>query len=129
MDGTTVAYKVNELTPDPRVPFDPKITKSYVTYAHRIAARGLVNSSVGGGPVTESGNIDDAALAAGTGIHAGVYEARLAAGTWFRDTGLVDESPTFLETIVFRFTVTRADEHYHLPIKLTPWGLSVWRGR
>ena len=48
MDGTTVAYKVNELTPDPRVSFDPRITKSYVTYAHRIAARGLVNSSVGG---------------------------------------------------------------------------------
>jgi ribulose-5-phosphate 4-epimerase/fuculose-1-phosphate aldolase len=49
MDGTTqAAFKVNELTPDPNVSFDPKIAKDYVTYAHRIAARGLVNSSVGG---------------------------------------------------------------------------------
>src|SRR5215207_3121821 len=50
MDGSTtpVAFKVNELTPDPSVQFDPKVTKSYVTYAHRLAARGLVNSSVGG---------------------------------------------------------------------------------
>lgn len=49
MDGTTpVAFKVNELTPDPDVQFDPKVSKSYVTYAHRLAARGLVNSSVGG---------------------------------------------------------------------------------
>jgi ribulose-5-phosphate 4-epimerase/fuculose-1-phosphate aldolase len=49
MDGSTSpAFKVNELTPDPNVQFDPKVTKSYVTYAHRLAARGLVNSSVGG---------------------------------------------------------------------------------
>lgn len=49
MDGSTSpAFKVNELTPDPSVQFDPKVTKSYVTYAHRLATRGLVNSSVGG---------------------------------------------------------------------------------
>jgi ribulose-5-phosphate 4-epimerase/fuculose-1-phosphate aldolase len=49
MDGSTATtFKVNELTPDPDVQFDPKVTKSYVTYAHRLAARGLVNSSVGG---------------------------------------------------------------------------------
>ena len=50
MDGNRPAptYQVNELTPDPNVPFDPQVTKSYVTYAHRLAARGLVNSSVGG---------------------------------------------------------------------------------
>src|SRR3954462_7156429 len=44
MDG----YQVNELTPDPAVVVDAQVTKSYVTYAHRLAARGLVNSSVGG---------------------------------------------------------------------------------
>ena len=49
MDGTTNrSFEVNELTPDPKVSFDPRIAKSYVTYAHRLAARGLVNSSVGG---------------------------------------------------------------------------------
>src|SRR6188508_2738915 len=49
MDGSpTPAYRVNELTPDPAVSFDPKVVKDYVTYAHRIANRGLVNSSVGG---------------------------------------------------------------------------------
>ena len=49
MDGSpTPTYRVNELTPDPAVSFDPKVVKDYVTYAHRIANRGLVNSSVGG---------------------------------------------------------------------------------
>jgi ribulose-5-phosphate 4-epimerase/fuculose-1-phosphate aldolase len=49
MDGSTKpTYRVNELTPDPAVSFDPKVVKDYVTYAHRLANRGLVNSSVGG---------------------------------------------------------------------------------
>ena len=50
IDGTTTprTFQVNELTPEPNVAFDPKVVKSYVTYAHRLAARGLVNSGVGG---------------------------------------------------------------------------------
>ncbi|HTR86516.1 MAG TPA: class II aldolase/adducin family protein [Reyranella sp.] len=48
MDGSAAPFRVNELTPDPTVTFDPKVVKDYVTYAHRIANRGLVNSSVGG---------------------------------------------------------------------------------
>ncbi len=84
---------------------------------------------IGGGVVTGSGNIVDAALADGAGVVAGVYEARLATGPWFRATGTLTEDPTFLEAVIFRFVVTRPQEHYHLPIKLTPWGLSVWRGR
>ena len=49
MDGSPRrTYQVNELTTDPNVPFDPKVARDYVTYAHRISARGLVNSSVGG---------------------------------------------------------------------------------
>ena len=49
MDGSTPgSFRVNELAPDPNVAFDPKVVKTYITYAHRIAARGWVNSSVGG---------------------------------------------------------------------------------
>ena len=48
MDGSTRTFDVNELTPDPNVVFEPKVAKDYVTYAHRLAARGFVNASVGG---------------------------------------------------------------------------------
>ena len=47
-DTANRTFQVNELTPDPDVALDPRVVKSYVTYAHRLAARGLVNSSVGG---------------------------------------------------------------------------------
>jgi ribulose-5-phosphate 4-epimerase/fuculose-1-phosphate aldolase len=49
MDGTTQPrYRVNEYTPDPNVVFDPAIGQSYVKYARMMAARGLVQSSLGG---------------------------------------------------------------------------------
>lgn len=48
MDGSNRAFEVNEHTPDPAVQFDAKVVKDYVTYAHRLAARGFVNASVGG---------------------------------------------------------------------------------
>jgi ribulose-5-phosphate 4-epimerase/fuculose-1-phosphate aldolase len=49
MDGSpNRTFEVNELAHDPNVSFDPKVVKDYVTFAHRLAARGLVNSSVGG---------------------------------------------------------------------------------
>jgi len=33
MDGSQATYRVNELTPDPNVTFDPKVVKAYITYA------------------------------------------------------------------------------------------------
>lgn len=49
MDGVTEPrYRVNEYTPDPYVVFDRKLAETYVKYARMMAARGLVQSSLGG---------------------------------------------------------------------------------
>jgi 5-hydroxyisourate hydrolase len=37
-------------------------------------------------------------------------------------------TPAFQERIVYRFELTDPTPHLHLPFKLTPWGVSVWRG-
>jgi 5-hydroxyisourate hydrolase len=34
----------------------------------------------------------------------------------------------FLEVIVFGFVIARPEEHFHLPLKFTPWGYSLFRG-
>mgnify|MGYP006284279953 CR=1 FL=1 len=47
MTAAALAYEVNQLTPDPEVMFDRKVGEQYVKYAHRLAARGYVQSSVG----------------------------------------------------------------------------------
>jgi 5-hydroxyisourate hydrolase len=65
----------------------------------------------------------------GTDVGAGTYEAELAIGAWYREQRVDVGEPAFLEIGTFRFAIVDAEEHVHLPFKLSPYGLSVWRGR
>jgi 5-hydroxyisourate hydrolase len=51
----------------------------------------------------------------------------LHAGEYFRLVGQIDDRPAFLEIVTLRFNVLDANDHYHLPVKITPWGFAVWR--
>ena len=48
MDAAAPLYQVNEYAPDPRVKFDRGVAEKYVRYAHMLAARGYVQSTLGG---------------------------------------------------------------------------------
>ena len=34
----------------------------------------------------------------------------------------------FLDHVTYRFGIADSQQHYHLPMKLTPWGYSCFRG-
>lgn len=65
---------------------------------------------------------DDAAI--GREVPNGLYEAVLHLDTWLAARG----TPTFMETVRFRFKIREGDLHHHLPIKFTPWGYALFRG-
>src|SRR3954467_15043328 len=48
MNDAAPRYLVNEYTPDPAVTFDSAIAATYLRYAHMLAARGYVQSTLGG---------------------------------------------------------------------------------
>jgi ribulose-5-phosphate 4-epimerase/fuculose-1-phosphate aldolase len=48
MNADTRLYQVNEYAPDPDVRFDAQVGATYVRYAHMLAARGYVQSTLGG---------------------------------------------------------------------------------
>jgi ribulose-5-phosphate 4-epimerase/fuculose-1-phosphate aldolase len=48
MNEPAPPYLVNEYTPDAAVVLDPDVADTYVLYAHRLAARGYVQSTLGG---------------------------------------------------------------------------------
>ena len=48
MNAPTPPYLVNEYAPDPSVTFDRRVAETYVRYAHMLAARGYVQSTLGG---------------------------------------------------------------------------------
>ena len=58
----------------------------------------------------------------------GVYEMRLHVGDYYRGRGQTLPEPAFMDVQCFRFGLADPTQHYHLPVKLTPWGLSCFRG-
>ena len=42
--------------------------------------------------------------------------------------GIAAPKPAFLEIVPYRFGIADLAQHYHLPVKMTPWGFSLFRG-
>ena len=58
----------------------------------------------------------------------GTYELVFDAGTYLDRSGAAPESPRFLDEIPIRFGISDADAHYHVPLLLSPFGFSTYRG-
>ena len=56
------------------------------------------------------------------------YEAVFHAGAFFAGAPLGLTDPPFLDLVPFRFNIADPSQHYHLPLKITPWGFSLYRG-
>jgi 5-hydroxyisourate hydrolase len=59
---------------------------------------------------------------------AGQYEAVFHVGPYCRGRGDTLPSPAFLEQVPYVFGIADPQQHYHLPLKVTPWGFSLFRG-
>ena len=70
----------------------------------------------------------DHPLLAGDRIPAGVYELTFEAGEYFRSAGLGLADPPFLDTIVIRFGIADPAGNYHVPLLISPYGYSTYRG-
>jgi 5-hydroxyisourate hydrolase len=69
----------------------------------------------------------DAPLLEGESLAVGVYEIHFHAGAYLRANATLPEVP-FLDVIPIRFGISAADEHYHVPLLLSPYGYSTYRG-
>jgi 5-hydroxyisourate hydrolase len=74
----------------------------------------------------EDGRTDAPLLEAGA-LAAETYELRFDVGTYFAGQPGVDDPP-FLSTVVVRVTVTRPGERYHVPLLVSPWSYTTYRG-
>ena len=50
------------------------------------------------------------------------------AGNYFRGLGLALPDPPFLDLVPIRFSVADENAHYHVPLLLSPWSYSTYRG-
>jgi 5-hydroxyisourate hydrolase len=58
----------------------------------------------------------------------GTYELVFHAGDYLRATGQAGADPLFLDQVPLRFGISEADSHYHVPLLLSPYGYSTYRG-
>ena len=70
----------------------------------------------------------DAPLLQGGEMQAGQYELVFAAGDYFAAQGLVLPTPRFVDRVTIAFGIAHADQNYHVPLVVTPWSYSTYRG-
>lgn len=58
----------------------------------------------------------------------GVYELVFHVGEYFANAGVAATEPPFLDAVPVRFSVSDADSHYHVPLLVSPYGYSTYRG-
>jgi 5-hydroxyisourate hydrolase len=70
----------------------------------------------------------DGALLEGDAFKAGTYELKFHAGAYFRAAGIRLDEPAFLDVIPIRFGIATLSQHYHVPLLLSPYSYSTYRG-
>jgi 5-hydroxyisourate hydrolase len=78
--------------------------------------------------VTNSDGRTDGPMLEGTALTEGSYELVFAAGDYLRASGQAGEGVLFLDEIPIRFGVPDAAGHYHVPLLISPFGYSTYRG-
>lgn len=63
-----------------------------------------------------------------SGVSPGVYELVFHAGDYFRRRGIAIADPPFLDVIPIRFGLADPQAHYHVPLIVSPWSYSTYRG-
>jgi 5-hydroxyisourate hydrolase len=78
--------------------------------------------------ITNTDGRCDKAMLEGEAFTRGEYELVFHAGDYFKDKGQQPGDHPFLNHVVVRFSVSEPHEHYHVPLLLSPFGYSTYRG-
>jgi 5-hydroxyisourate hydrolase len=70
----------------------------------------------------------DAPLLAAAEARVGTYELSFHVGAYFRARGALTAEPPFLDVVPIRFAIADPGAHYHVPLAVTPWSYSTYRG-
>jgi 2-oxo-4-hydroxy-4-carboxy-5-ureidoimidazoline decarboxylase len=85
------------------------------------SARGLLKS-------VATNNDGRVVLIIGEPLRIGTYELQFSIGDYFTKAAVKTADPPFLDVIPIRFSIAEPEAHYHVPLVVTPWTYSTYRG-
>jgi 5-hydroxyisourate hydrolase len=89
--------------------------------------RGSERAQVGRA-ITNAQGRTDAPLVGSNQFERGIYELTFHVGDYFRRVGAPTTDPPFLDRIVIRVGVADTAAGYHIPLLISPYGYSTYRG-
>ncbi len=78
--------------------------------------------------VTNEDGRTDAPILPADRFVTGEYELLFFAGDYLRATGQAGAEPLFLDVVPLRFGISDSQAHYHVPLLLSPYSFSTYRG-
>lgn len=78
--------------------------------------------------VTNHDGRTDPPLLEGDAVVAGTYELVFEVADYFQNQGVVLSDPPFLNAIPLRFSIFDAAQNYHVPLLVSPYSYSTYRG-
>ncbi len=70
----------------------------------------------------------DAPLFDNASLRKGTYRLTFDVAAYFKARGVVLPEPNFLDRVSLDFGIAHADQHYHVPLLVSPWSYSTYRG-
>ncbi|APW41914.1 hydroxyisourate hydrolase [Rhodoferax saidenbachensis] len=74
------------------------------------------------------GRNPDGPLYDNASLRAGTYRLVFDVAAYFRTRGVALPEPNFLNRVSLDFGVAHVDQHYHVPLLVSPWSYSTYRG-
>jgi 2-oxo-4-hydroxy-4-carboxy-5-ureidoimidazoline decarboxylase len=88
------------------------------------SARGLLKKTI-----TNADGRTDTPLIGGEPVRIGTYELSFHVGDYFARTHpQASADPPFLDVVPIRFAIAEPEGHYHVPLLVTPWSYTTYRG-
>lgn len=78
--------------------------------------------------ITNQDGRTDSPLLSGDVIATGRYRITFYAGDYFRTRGVPLPDPPFVDVVQLHFGIADATGHYHVPLLVSPWSYSTYRG-
>jgi 5-hydroxyisourate hydrolase len=91
-------------------------------------ALGASNARQLGSFTTNKDGRTDVPLLKGDDFVAGTYELAFHVGAYFSALATAQSNPPFLDVVPVRFAIADREAHYHVPLLVSPWNYSTYRG-